>query len=292
MKALSLLLCIAFNFFYLYGIRESSVPFISGDSFRAIAQHIYDETKQKFDPQKVKYKDTVFVKTDYLETFFNNMYPSIVYPFILITHNSDYSAPGKFKKYLNETKILYWLGQNPDISFHPKFIPIPIGIANRCWGHGNVNNFKKYSEAFAKNQEKKYLLGINFRTGTAPGARNQVYALFSSKLFCANIFNKDHAKYLELMAQTKFIISPPGNGLDCHRTWEALLVGTIPIVKSSTLDPLFADLPVVIITDWNQVTEEFLHRKYDEIQACLDTFDLEKIYFAYWKDLIELLQTS
>ena len=44
----------------------------------------------------------------------------------------------------------------------------------------------------------------------------------------------------------KFILSPPGAGFDCHRTWEALYLGAIPIVKTSSLDPLYKDLPVVI----------------------------------------------
>jgi hypothetical protein len=39
-----------------------------------------------------------------------------------------------------------------------------------------------------------------------------------------------HVKYA-------FEICPRGNGLDCHRTCEALLLRTIPIVRSSTLDP-------------------------------------------------------
>ena len=41
--------------------------------------------------------------------------------------------------------------------------------------------------------------------------------------------------------------SPPGHGLDCHRTWEALSLGCIVLVQASPLDGLFAhwQLPVV-----------------------------------------------
>ncbi len=44
-----------------------------------------------------------------------------------------------------------------------------------------------------------------------------------------------------------FGISPPGRGVDCHRTWEMLYFGMIPIVLSSSLDPMFQGLPVVIV---------------------------------------------
>ena len=53
-----------------------------------------------------------------------------------------------------------------------------------------------------------------------------------------------------------FSISPHGNGLDCHRTWEDLALGCIVIVKSSSLDVLYEGLPVVIVNDWSEVTEE------------------------------------
>ena len=45
------------------------------------------------------------------------------------------------------------------------------------------------------------------------------------------------------MAKAKFALSPGGTGPDTYRTWEALLVGTIPIVKTSQLDNLYSDLP-------------------------------------------------
>ena len=43
--------------------------------------------------------------------------------------------------------------------------------------------------------------------------------------------------------QFPFWLSPRGNGLDCHRTWEALYLDIIPIVWHSTLDPLYRKPP-------------------------------------------------
>lgn len=50
-----------------------------------------------------------------------------------------------------------------------------------------------------------------------------------------------------------FEICPHGNGIDTHRTWEALMLKTIPIVKTSSLDPLYEDLPVVIVSSWSEL---------------------------------------
>ena len=38
-----------------------------------------------------------------------------------------------------------------------------------------------------------------------------------------------------------------GNGEDCHRTWEALLLGSIPVVRHGGIDSLFQDSPIFIL---------------------------------------------
>ena len=57
-------------------------------------------------------------------------------------------------------------------------------------------------------------------------------------------------------AQYMFDISPPGHGIDCFRTWEALALGMIPIVlRSGTpLDELLRELPVVLVASFSEVT--------------------------------------
>jgi hypothetical protein len=82
----------------------------------------------------------------------------------------------------------------------------------------------------------------------------------------------------------KFVLSPRGAGEDCHRTWEAIIVGCIPIVKSSLLNELYEDLPILVVNDWNEITEEFLERKYTEITA--KTYDMSKLSLEYWTNVI------
>lgn len=55
-----------------------------------------------------------------------------------------------------------------------------------------------------------------------------------------------------------FEICVPGNGLDCHRTWEALMLNTIPLVPHSPLDVLHRQFPIVIVERWSDVTPERL----------------------------------
>jgi hypothetical protein len=78
----------------------------------------------------------------------------------------------------------------------------------------------------------------------------------------------------------RFVFSPLGAGWDCHRTWEALALGSIPVVSASPIQSLFADLPVVVVEDWRTVTRSFL----DEAFARLHdrTFDFTPMFRAHW----------
>jgi len=84
--------------------------------------------------------------------------------------------------------------------------------------------------------------------------------------------------------QYAFVLSPHGNGLDCHRTWEALCLGCIPIVKTSPIDAVFDELPVLIVKDWSDVTKELLQETFDSFGK--KPFNCERLKLSYWTGLI------
>lgn len=79
-----------------------------------------------------------------------------------------------------------------------------------------------------------------------------------------------------------FVLSPAGNGLDCYRTWEALALGSIPIVKSGPLDSLYDDLPVLIVKEWSDVSEDLLKATIEDFKT--KQFKYEKLTLKYWTD--------
>lgn len=87
--------------------------------------------------------------------------------------------------------------------------------------------------------------------------------------------------------QYKFILSPPGTGFDCHRTWEAVSIGIIPIVLSSTLNELYEDLPILVVDNYDILSEEFLKNKYIIIKN--GKYDMDKITLDYWIHKINLV---
>lgn len=271
------------------GNRTPSQPYISGDGFRSFADHVYDETDQSLRADEIQEGDIVFVKSDKLDTFFASVHANITCQYILISHNSDASAPGEFASYLDDERIVCWFGQNPSITGHDKFIPIPIGVANRYVGQtGAVSHFQHY--ASGTKAEKTCLVGINFNPGTNRPEREVVYNTFQAKPFCRDISSGSHVAYLENMHKAKYILSPTGNGLDCHRTWEALIVGSIPILKSSCLNPLLEDLPAIIVDDWSVINEAFLSDQYNELNQRFFGAAIKKISYEYWYEHVKTYQ--
>ena len=62
--------------------------------------------------------------------------------------------------------------------------------------------------------------------------------------------------YRELVSKSQFVLSPPGNGADCHRTWEAIYLGAIPIVHKDFWPFSHLDLPVLVVDDWFNVPQQ------------------------------------
>lgn len=251
-------------------------PYLSGDTFRAHCNHAFDELNLRFIGHQVKPGDKVFVSGDKLGDFFLKHHPTISSKYILVSHNSDASIPGPYAHYLDDDKIIIWFGQNLDRT-HPKLRPLPIALENRNWKPQNVEVIERVK---AKNLPKIHLLYCNFSTTSYLPERPIVHDLLAHAPFSYLQTRKNYEPYIEDLASSQFVLSPRGNGLDTHRVWEALYVGSYPIVKTSPLDELYSHFPVVIVHEWKEITEEFLHAKYEELNRT--NFDFNKLFSGFW----------
>jgi hypothetical protein len=86
-----------------------------------------------------------------------------------------------------------------------------------------------------------------------------------------------------IISSHTFLLSPRGVGLDCYRTYEALLLGSYPIVKSSALDGVFDGLPVLIVEDWDDLTIEVL-QEFERVWRD-KTWDNSMLFTGYWWNL-------
>lgn len=74
------------------------------------------------------------------------------------------------------------------------------------------------------------------------------------------------SEYFKSLPSYKFVISPEGNGIDCHRHYEALIAGCIPIVEYHLgIAGKYGDCPILYTRDYSEITPEYLEAKYTEI---------------------------
>mgnify|MGYP006420188889 CR=1 FL=1 len=97
-------------------------------------------------------------------------------------------------------------------------------------------------------------------------------------------------EFINDLSQHKFCISPRGGGIDCHRHWECLYLGVIPIVEKSIVIDSIKELPLLIVDNYNEITTEYLNKKYDEMTK--KNYCLEKLDINYWINKIEFFNPS
>lgn len=259
------------------------ISFLWDGAFAGIADHVITRGV-KIDPHDVRKGDLIYVDTNFMDYFAKKVFPELRWPYILLTHEADFAMPGKYRYILKDRKLVAWFALNLEGKPHSKLHHVPLGakcmasnseIANRV-----IANQAQY--------EKSHLLYVNFRIENYPQERQFVFDLFSAKTFSFTCLNRGYEDYLEDLVSSKFVLSPRGNGQDCFRTWEAIHVGTIPIVRSSSLDPLYQGLPVLIVKEWEEITEEFLNTKYEEMSR--KSYNLDKLTLGYWAQQIKAYQ--
>jgi hypothetical protein len=222
-------------------------------------------------------------------------------PVILITSDGDRAVPSSYQKsvvdkLLQSDKIISWYTQNYDGSIvHSKLKCMPIGLdlhTSQWLINNSIHNkimylIQKRREPI--NKIKNYIFLDAHLSVTHP-ERSDLFRLVKNNKHIH--FLKERISFqmiTDMYINYQFVISPRGNGLDCHRTWELFLAGCIVITKTSSLDEMFIsnDLPVVILNDWCELNCDDLDKKLDLwYKKFIKNTTIDHIYpkmsFDYW----------
>lgn len=273
-------------------VHPESYPYVSGDSFRALADHIHDETGT-FDPVSVKQGDVVFVSNPLTLPYLQTIHPQIKHPYILIEHNGDNSI-GKETADMLDEKIIRFYAQDV-IYAHDKITPIPIGIENlRYHINGIPSLFNRIRRSIEKYPPiRKNRIFFFFSVDTNPAERGPAKEYFLSHMLMDTVVGMLSPRlHLKTLMTYKFVVSPPGNAIESCRTWEALYMKTVPIVKDFVAMRYFASLglPVWIVNDWHELsncTDGALSKKYDEF---IKNANWEPLHMDFWMNQIRTEQ--
>jgi len=256
---------------------------------------------------------TIYVCSSSLDFFVKNILSKINRRFILVSGDSDLSVPNKALSesdtftLLNSQCLIRWFSQNACLNGHNKFFQIPIGLDFHTISNNPKHSFKLPQESHLPKDQEKILTSIKEESKPFYERTSKIYINFTTHndryahrksaletiskdlLEISNNFSERTNKWKEMILFS-FVLSPFGNGMDTHRTWEALCLGCIPIVKSSTFSQLFEDLPVLIVNDWNEVTRDLLDKTIEDFKE--RSFNYEKLHLKYWVNKIKNLQTN
>lgn len=262
----------------VFSYRPASYPYISGDGFRSMADHIYDETG-RCTAQDIKDGEIVFVKTDMIDAWFKEVHPAIAGRYKLITHNSDNVVGEKESRYI-DSKIIRWFAQN-NIFKHEKITPIPIGIENRKWFLNGWALEKLVDGLRSLKVDRKNRILFGFNVKTNPSERTAALNNLRNCTIADEIKERvSPSEYFRLLNQYKFVASPEGNGPDCIRTWEAMILGVVPVIRNVSNNQVLSQnsLPILIINDWVAIDQE-LSKYESKLKSDITMFD-------YWKNKI------
>jgi len=255
----------------------NNVEYITSDRFCSLAHNYI--SKKKIFINITPEKNIFFVKTDCIDFFRAMILPKINYHFTLITHESDCPVNQSHLDILNNQFLQKWFGMNCHI-IHEKLQPIPIGLANEEWPHGNKEILQEVSR---KGIAKKNLIYCNYDFNTNLGERTAAFNILKNNKFITFDFDKrTFEEYLTILSSHKYVISPPGNSIDCHRVWESIYCNTVPVCLKSIPMVFYKDLPILFINSWEDITEANLELQYN----ALISKSKEKSLFSFYQKLI------
>jgi hypothetical protein len=284
--------------------------YYSAIEFKKIADVcLIQHPMEHFDISMLKDKSKIIILTIhhnvYFEFILNSIIPYISVPFVLISSFDDYTFPDDFNNehiyaIKNSRFFHHWFSINKSIPDDKYFSSIFYGMDYVKWRskHSSlfcsktsieqdnifqkiINNSKNLSERIPKIHCSFHL---NLTDGRHGSIRDKLKSILPEDITYFQETLLERTKYWEQLSNYAFCLSPPGNGLDCIRTFESLCLGCIVIMKSSVLDSLYEDLPVLIVKEYSDINEDLLN----DTLASYSTkkFNYEKLTMKYWVDMV------
>jgi hypothetical protein len=267
------------------------MDWIQGERFITMADFAYaPKEKHKWDfnhypntlnLSELKEGSVIYTHMMYAEELFK-MLSAVETPVVVVSHNGDENVADAS---IMPSNVIKWFTQNVDVK-DERIESIPIGLENNRW----FPHLRKKENIEAKtrmNRKIKNLVYLNCNINTNISKRKILYDLFKDKSWVTAELGRNNYRfneYIDNIYSHNFVLCPQGNGIDTHRTWETLYLGSIPIQKRDINNSYNADLPIVFVDDWHDINRNFLEKEYIRIKS--SEWNMDKLTFEYWRDRI------
>jgi hypothetical protein len=233
---------------------------------------------------------SVFVHHLMLPHFVENILPNIPasWKFVLVSSGTDQTIPTgrgdvRFKPIrgfadaddggpnwqllTTHPQILHWFCGNHDLT-HPRVSTLPVGIVEGVEGMQHVNIStppvplqRRPIQFFVAHRVRSGIGQWETRVNVTLMCRRQQRVHTPQHAMCVtppSFLQRDRRKgisqatYVKIAQYLSFVVCVNGGGLDpSPKAWEAIMLGTIPIIQHSTLDDAYSQLPVAFVGHWS-----------------------------------------
>jgi len=273
---------------------------INGVNFKKISNVILDTNSIDIS-RFSQTKNIIFCKIDLVEKLFH-LLAGHKSKNILITHQGDrpinyestmetqgiQGAVGFEKKPDN---ILLWYAQNVNYK-NENLIPLPIGLENHCGPskgkYIDLKFLKEYNQDYGIKEKILDKVYCNFCPKSHPDREDAKNFFLDTDLGYFDDYGISYKDFNNNLSKYLFVASPRGNGIDCHRTWEALMMGSIPIVKKHFMFDSYKNLPIIQVENWSDLLNTNILNEFIAKYKNGELFkNMEELTMDYWFNKIE-----
>lgn len=174
-------------------------------------------------------------------------------------------------------QVVKWFCVNAEVD-DPRVVPIPFGVGSK--------EVCEQIEGYPERTRDK-LLYVNFQFYNTDRYRLFAHLNRYPEVTCKQQVPFD--EFLEDLATHKYVLCPPGNGLDCYRTLESIYMGAIPILEKRVgcIAP-YRDLvyPIAAYDNLFQIDLVALEQSYNLFMS--HSQDTTEVTWPHWESKIEL----
>ena len=239
---------------------------------------LYRRQIESVKPEDERYVNALMARSDLLELCSN--FPQM--KFIIFTNLEDTPIDDQIRVPDN---VLCISAVNA-IAHGDKVIPAPYGVQRKMTPDDDrIEQLTEWMEFDNKDNPDKLLYVSHNESSNA--RRLGIKNLFYDKDWAeVNEQRVSYHTFLSNLSNSKFMICPIGNAIDCHRNWEVLYIRRVPVMtRDPYLKELYKDYPVLFVDDYKDVTKELLIQNDDLFQKA-QTMDLSGLTLPTFFDRI------
>jgi hypothetical protein len=200
----------------------------------------------------------------------------------------DGCTPEMVRRYLDDPAVKAVATPHHTAFWHPTIVSIPVGIKVKSMRRFLKQRFATAHFASADREKTQDLLINNSGWRHREAINRRVIENFDGRI--TNTFGMAAIEFFEAVTRSRFVLCPSGLGWDTSRIWETLMLGAIPIIEySEGWHTVLDDLPVLFVTNFEEVTPALLASAYPDILSQCERFDYGKLTKRWWASRIRNL---